>query len=151
MKRLQDRWATRALLVSILMVSFVATAHNFDQRDREPAPVERLQLYVVGTGSDVVGRALVNDLRQAIASSKQYALARTEQEAVLVVHVVTVEAACTPTNSSAAAVALVTNSRAQTLLDLRSLTMSATMTREMAGRTLIDWDKPIADWRRSIQ
>jgi len=151
MKKPQDSWTSRVVLVLALLLYFAADAHNFDQRDREPAPVERLQLYVLGAGSDVVGRALVNDLRQAIASSKQYALARTEQEAVLVVHVVTVEAACTPTNSSAAAVALVTNSRAQTLLDLRSLTMSATMTREMAGRTLVDWDKPIADWRRSIQ
>ncbi len=139
------------MLVSTLVVCFAADAHNLGQRDRQPVPVQRLELYVLGTGSDVVGRSLVNALRQAIATSRLSSLAATEREAVLVVHVVTIEAACTPSTSSAAAVALVTNNRAQTLLDLRSVTMNATMTREMAGRTLADLEKPIAEWRRSIQ
>lgn len=107
----------------------------------------RVVLYLQHTGSDAVGRSLANELAVALARNPKYTVTTSLPDAALVVHVVTVETACETGGATAAAIGLVTNNRAQSLLDLRNVTVSATLTREMAERTLVNIDKAIAEWQ----
>jgi hypothetical protein len=143
-----------ALLASIVLFTISAPLGAGQtagaQRGRASTPAARVRVYVMHTGSDATGVSLAHEMRQRIDGSARLALAGTLAEAALVAHVISVDAGCGNSNSSAA-VAIVTNNRAQTLVTLRQVTMSVDRAGEMAERVLSEVQKPIDDWRASVR
>jgi hypothetical protein len=148
----RNRWSPLVPIVCMLAFLLNATPALLGQDDQKANPAPPIAIYVLHTGRDAVGTALANELSVAIGKNRKYTLARTEQDATILLHLVTVEAACAPGRNTAAAIAVITNNRAQSLLDLRSVTVSGDLeTREMAARTLGNIDSVIDEWRASIR
>ena len=107
-------------LVLVLMVAFAgrSTAERLhaDASITRSASSARTSVYVDHAGSDAAGRAFVKGIRDSIRSSQQFRLAEGEDDAMLVLVVVSVSPAPPNRVASAISLAYVVNNEWRTLL-----------------------------------
>jgi hypothetical protein len=98
-------YCKRVALLSTLLINLVVTEPSV----RSQAP-SRLSVYVLGQSDDMIGTTYTYSIREALRRSNGYALADTQQDAKLVLHVVTLDPECNGKNlQTVAAVSLTAN------------------------------------------
>jgi hypothetical protein len=114
----------RILGIALVLLMVFSAGHSAGGSEQPHAPVvsgpaseaPRTSIFVDHAGSDVAGRAFVKGIRDSIRTSAQFRLAETEEEANLMLVVVSVSPVSPPRAASAISLAYVANNEWRTLL-----------------------------------
>lgn len=101
------------------------------------APSPRIGVLVEHTGTDTAGRAFVSSLRGSLRTSSRFRLAESEDEAGLIVVVVSVTPAAPANLASAVSIAYVANNDWRSLLGSAARFVGRDQARSM-GRATVD-------------